>query len=117
MLFLSIFIFTTKAQQLPAGGIPFGGIITQYFPGCLAPAGVAITIEQPLPTGGFFPVPLMYLPGVSISFPYGPPTHPGQWLLGMGGVFAPCIIPCGSGVCPYPGQPAGLIILYHGSSV
>ena len=95
---------TTNAQ------IPFGGAIIQYFPGCVAPAGIALTIGPPTPW------PLMYIPGASFSFAYGPPAHPGQWLLGMAGPHMPCLIPCTFGLCPYPAQPGGLVILFHGSS-
>ena len=120
LLICTLCISALSILALPATSsaqIPFGGVITTYFPACVAPTGAAMIIQQPLPTGGFVPIPLMYLPGASVSFADGPPTHPGQWLLGMGAAFAPCLIPCPLGLCFYPGQPGGMVILFHGSSV
>ncbi len=100
--------------------VPFGGQITTIFPGCVAPAGSAITIT------GAVPRPLMYVAG-SYSYSHGPPTRPGQYLLGQSTLPVPCLIrvwvPGGlftAGyyiLVPYPGQPMGFTIWYHGSSL
>ena len=91
--------------------LPFGGRIITPFPGCVAPAGIAVRITPPRP------YPLMYVPGASRSYLYSPPVAPGQWLLGRAGPYVPCLIPCPAGLCPYPGQPGGVLIDFHGSSL
>jgi len=112
-------LFSVSTLSVPKTGdslfIPFGGRIATYFPACLAPAGIAVS------TVGAAPRPLMYIPGASFSYSFGPPARPGQNLLGMASVPVPCITLCGGGFfgpvpCPYAPQPFGFAILYHGSS-
>lgn len=88
-------------------GTPFGGRITmmRY---CLCNASYLLTVGPP--KGGSF----MYSP-VSYSYAYGPPSHVGQWLLGMAGPTMLCINPVCDGACCPNG--AGQSILYHGSSM
>lgn len=66
---------------------------------------------------GFTPGFYMYIPG-SIVHPYGPPSHPGQAVLGWAGGFVPCLIPCPpvGEPCPFPAHPGGLLILESGTS-
>lgn len=96
--------------------IPFGGPITLYNPICQTPPATWLVVGPPTPMN------LMYVAG-TFSYPFGPPAHPGQYLLGIAGAgFVPCIIwvpcPCPPAVCLCPiviggGSP----ILFHGSSV
>jgi len=118
-LLIACMISTTGMLSAPNTGdsifLPFGGRVTTYFPGCLFPPGVALY------TTGVVPKPLMYVPGTSFSYLNGPPTHPGQALLGMATVPVPCIIICyrrGTPFpCPYLPQPFSFLIWYHGSSL
>ena len=95
------------------GGVvlPFGGPIVNIFPACISPPGIGVVIGPPTPRF------LFYQPGVSFSFAFGPPRRPGQFLLGNATGFVPCLIPCFTGVCPYPPIPGGLFIIMHGSSL
>lgn len=113
LLFSSVFSpFAVHAQ------IPFGGPITGYYPVCQSGPGQIIGTGIQL--GPPIPIALMYMFGASQSFLFGPPRGPGQFLLGMAGGFAPCMIwvPCGFTICPVPNpsHPGGTIILFHGSS-
>lgn len=94
--------------------IPFGGAIIIDYPVCVSPPGIVFELGPPTP-GAF-----MYVTG-SMVFPYGPPSHPGQWLLGTAGGFMTCLIPsmCGPSPCliPFPALPGGELLLMHGSSV
>ncbi len=100
--------------------IPFGGPITYMDPICQGPpfTWIGEYIQLGLPT----PYPLMWTPA-EISFAYGPPVHPGQYLLGMATpVWLPCIlwiwVPCGVTVCPFPiVKGGGFIMAFHGSSL
>lgn len=83
--------------------VPFGGAITSVF-FCIGAEW--ITIGPPTPMS------LMYAPG-SLSYAYGPPSHIGQWLLGLATAPLVCFEPCPVGACPVGG---GLFILFHGSS-
>lgn len=112
-LFIGNFL-KTEAQAIPL--IDFGGRIALYQPVCFSPltgftpSAVLINIAIPKPTQ------IMYMTGASISQSFGPPTHPGQILLGKPApAIVPCLIPCPLGLCPHP-QGGGLPILYHGSS-
>lgn len=90
--------------------IPFGGQIVSNLPLCPAtmPGSFMVTVGPP--RGGIF----MYLPGATFSYTYGPPLHPGQWLLGMAGPIVPCLIFVPWGV-QWIGQ--GSFIMFHGSSL
>lgn len=81
------------------GQIPFGGPIIVP---TICDEGMHITIGPPTP------MPLMWVPG-TVSFAFGPPSHTGQFLLGMTGGFM---------ICTDFGVPinGGLLILFHGSS-
>lgn len=83
---------------------PFGGAITFLFPSCIE--GIWLKLGPPTP-GDY-----MYGAG-SYSYLFGPPSHLGQWLLGLSGGFLTCSIPCHSGICVIGG---GRLIIYHGSS-
>jgi len=107
--FLAVVAIILVAFFIPASGAlaigPFGGDIIVLFP-CVN--GLKITLGPPTP--GFY----MYVPGTSFSYLYGPPSHPGQWLLGLSGPPLVCLVPCSSGLCP---AGIGDMILFHGSSV
>lgn len=106
-LFLGLFVpvNTAKAQATT----PFGGQILLIKP-CLHPFG-GFHIEVGPPNGGSF----IYQTGFSFSYPFGPPSHPGQWLLGLsiGGVS--CYTSRSDG--EWRGRRNGGLILFHGSSV
>ena len=112
-VFLCVFV-TSATVSIPTDSsslfLPFGGRVATYLPVCVAPPGVAIrTVPRPIP--------IMYMGG-SFSFLMGPPTHPGQSLLGMLFTFpVPCLVPCPFGLCFNPGQPWSMPIFYHGSSL
>lgn len=99
--------------------IPFGGPVTSLFPACTAPAGVGVMLGPPSS------IPLMYIPGQSYSYDYGPPSRVSQNLLGSAGPYVPCIIivpVCVLFFCTptpqiNPAFPGGNTILFHGSSV
>ena len=82
-------------------GMPFGGSIISILP-CINGA-MYLVLGPPSPG------PYIYQAGVSRSYRNGPPTHPGQWLLGMA---AP------GGVCTHGVDLLyGSIIIFHGSSL
>ena len=83
---------------------PFGGAISTIFTGCVN--GYVVTVG--FPSGGTF----MYVPG-TLSYSFGPPSHPSQWLLGSTAGPTTCYVPCTFGLCPW-----GVFetILFHGSS-
>ena len=107
-LILIIFIFIVAGtflvpQEAFALG-PFGGAILTIYP-CIN--GLKITLSTPTP--GFY-----FYPWGALSFLFGPPTHPGQWLLGMSGPPMACLTACEDGQCASPG---GSVIIFHGSSI
>jgi len=105
LILLLTVIFLASSLPYPAEAIrPFGGPITWYFPGCNQ--GSLLYVGPPV--GGQF----MYT-GSSKSFLFGPPTHVGQYLLGMSAGYLVCTVPCKIGACPIGG---GELILFHGSS-
>ena len=64
---------------------PFGGQITNYIP-CALYGVRHVMISGPRP--GWY----LWTPGVTRTYPFGPPSHTGQWLLGL---YAPkyfCVI-------------------------
>ena len=69
----------------------------------LCNTGILVFLSPPTP--GFF----MWVPG-TVSYLDGPPLHPGQWLLGVAGPPMVCMV----GLFPVG---AGLMILFHGSSL
>lgn len=109
ILCLLIFVFSTVPSLVPeelSAQIPFGGPITyiNYAPGCFE--GQQIYIGPPGPVGS-------YMYSGAMSYASGPPSHVGQFLLGMAAGYLTCSFYCGVSVCVIPG---GYIILYHGSS-
>lgn len=99
--------------------VPFGGVVTNGFPGeCTASAPTAIPfyITGFPPPGG----PYMFIPGVSVAFLFGPPTHSGQAILGLAAGFYPCLYwsVCGITPCPlpFPAHPGGLLVVMSGTS-
>lgn len=94
---LSAIAFPPKESY--AVGIPFGGRITTITP---CTNGFLITLGPPTP------ISIMY-PWGALSYSFGIPRNPGQWLLGSaapGGV-------CNRGLVNIP---AFETILFHGSS-
>lgn len=100
LLILFIFLFPTASYAIG----PFGGMIGFIFPFCVE--GWLLTLGPPTP--GTY----MYTWGTR-SYLNGPPTHPGQWLLGMAGPPITCHVPCKAGLCPVG---VGSAIIFHGSS-
>ncbi len=132
-LFSSSYAIFSEAQAIP--GVGFGGPVITSIPMCISVIGAPATtlnISIGPPKGG----PLLYTPGVSQSFSYGPPVRPGQFVLGKPAPLpAPCLIyvtcppvplapvppptvsPCFT-VNYIPGTaPGGLPILFHGASL
>jgi hypothetical protein len=95
-VFLGLSFFPLKTNAVG----PFGGSILEI-EGCNT--GLKILLGPP--TAGYF----MFLPS-TIFFPLGPPSHTGQWLLGMSGPPTPCFD--GPVVIGY-----GDAIIFHGSSL
>ncbi len=85
---------------------PFGGIITSIKP-CLKPPGLLIKMS-----GGET---LLYMFGISFSFIFGPPVHPGQGLLGLSGKGVSCFTKHKKG--KWKKKRSGGLILFHGSSL
>ena len=104
---LCISLTSVLPVQLSAQ-VPFGGTIVFGFY-CLN--GIWLTLG-----GTGIPGSYMYLYGASVSpFLSGPPTHPGQNILGLASTPAPCMYYCGITVCPIG---FGLTILpVHGTSL
>lgn len=97
--------------------LPFGGFITIMYTGaCTASAPQATPFYLAGPAGGG---PFMYIPGSAV-FPYGPPSHPGQAILGLAAGFYPCLMwaTCGFVPCaiPFPAHPGGLLVIMSGTS-
>ncbi len=93
------FFFKDAEAQV---GFPFGGRILTVTP---CANGLLIVLSAPTP------MTLMYPIGRAVSYSYGPPRNPGQWLLGSarpGGV-------CNLGL--FLNIPTAGTILYHGSSL
>lgn len=88
---------------------PFGGQIIALIP-CVFPFG-GYVIQLGPPSFGSY----LYQAGLSFSYMYGPPTHPGQWLLGMSGAGLECATDFSHGN-PTDWMSGG-VILYHGSSM
>ena|SRR3989338_1751966 len=103
---LPIFIvsfFTFNTREAFALG-PFGGAILSIYP---CNNGLKITLSPPTPG-------LYFYPWGAISYLFGPPSHPGQLLLGMSGPPVVCLTSCEDGECASLG---GDVIIYHGSSL
>lgn len=121
-LVVAAFIFSPVLTQ--AQFIPFGGPILPPFPlTSVIPNNISPTCFEGIwfEIGPPTPMPLMYS-WASFSYPYGPPTHPGEILLGLAGPFITCtvllLLPCPplGEPCPVPTVVGGApIILFHGS--
>jgi hypothetical protein len=108
-IFCIVTIFSPLSQALALG--PFGGMILFLFPACIpygGNAGGSHIILGP-PTAGKY----MWSPGISFSYLWGPPSHIGQWLLGMSGPMTACVFMTPVGPQMYDW---GWLILFHGSS-
>ena len=95
--------------------VPFGGWISAIYTGaCTASAPSA----SPFLLVGFPPGPYMYIPGSKV-YPYGPPSRPGQAILGFAIGFYPCLmwVTCGFFPCPvpFPALPGGLLVIFSGT--
>lgn len=110
VLAAAIFMVVIFSPQLTYAQFHFGGPITLYNPICETPPGVWLMVGPPRPMS------LFYMGGMFYS--HGPPSHPGQWLLGMAAGWVPCIIwvPCGFAMCPIV-IGGGSLIIYSGSSI
>ena len=103
LISLSIFLFAPLFAFAAAS--PFGGAILTAPTPCIDPPGsYMFTLSTPSP--GVY----KYIPGVSVTYLFGPPKTVGQFVLGN---FAP-------GICTKPGNPPVpvpvLVILAEGSS-
>lgn len=109
VLTLSLFPFVYSKVSAISAIVPFGGRIISLLPICTAPPGIFLTVGPPRQMS------LFYLPGVSFSYPYGPPRNLGQQMLGLAGPpTIVCMVPCPPpALCPAGG---GLMIYFHGSS-
>lgn len=117
ILTVAVFIFPISELNKVEAQIPFSGRIAMMMPVCVDPSGTLITLYTLGPLAGGFStgatMNFMYLPETKI-FQWGPPTHPGQWLLGMATAPVACMVPCGPSLCPIG---FGFTILFHGSSL
>lgn len=109
LVFLAIF----SAGFIPANAqtsalSPFGGRII-YMQPCLYPFG-GFYIRLGPPKGGSF----IYQLGLSRSYLSGPPSHVGQWLLGMAASGIRCATDRDDG--EWEDWRTGGLILFHGSS-
>ncbi|MAF59293.1 MAG: hypothetical protein QF858_01310 [Candidatus Pacebacteria bacterium] len=84
--------------------IPFGGMVITLTP-CLN-AAIHVLIGPPRPG------PYIWQAGLTLTFLYGPPSHPGQWTLGRAGPVGLCIID----YSPFVVIP-GLTMLILGTSI
>ena len=93
--------YTMSKAQGFSGTYSFGGKILAITP-CPFSGGVWVVTGLPRPSA------LVYTPGISQTFSYGPPASLNQQLLGKA---LPEAVPC-SPIGPY-----GTPIIYHGSSL
>ena len=108
-------VFLLPASSVHAQ-VPFGGFIGVTYQGaCTASAPTGM----PFMLVGFPAGPYMYVPG-SVVFPYGPPSHPGQAILGFAAGYFPCLYwsVCGVSPCPlpFPPHPGGLLVILSGTA-
>lgn len=89
LFIIGVHFFPERAQAVYP--FDFGGRVLSIYP-CVN--GLWVTIGPPTP-GLFF-----YVPGFSGLKAYGPPTHPGQQVLGKSYGAMVCLVPCPVGVCP-----------------
>lgn len=104
-----VFLVVVVIYSVPhtAHAVPpldFGGRVLSIVP-CVN--GLWVIIGPPVP-GSYF-----YVYGVSGLKLNGPPTHPGQLVLGQSLGFMVCLIPCPIGVCPIGG---GFMVLPNAGS-
>ena len=97
----------SSGTPIAPGIKPFGGQILTILK-CYDNAGWTISLGPP--RGGQF----VYIPGSSKSYLFGPPSHPGQWLLGVAGSNHNCDID--PNPKSYVNRP-GNLILFHGSTL
>lgn len=88
-LFSGTLLFSDDAHAVYP--FDFGGRVLWIYP-CVN--GLWVAIGPPTP-GLFF-----YVPGYSGLKAYGPPTHPGQQVLGKSYGAMVCLVPCPLGLCP-----------------
>lgn len=109
--FALVFLFTPALTSAQTGALsPFGGQILAMKP-CLNFATGSFHITLGPPKGGSF----IYQVGISLSYLNGPPTHPGQWLLGMSAPGPRCATDIDDG--DFTGWRTGGLIIFHGSSL
>ncbi|OGZ04327.1 MAG: hypothetical protein A2648_01105 [Candidatus Lloydbacteria bacterium RIFCSPHIGHO2_01_FULL_41_20] len=110
LFFLLFFIAPTSSFAIFGAPSPFGGPVVAIFP-CFNNISAYRVILGP-PSPGLY----LYQTGVSRSFLFGPPIHPGQWVLGVSGGPPLCDISSEKGVFKAAKNVLGLII-FHGSSI
>ncbi len=96
-----LFFFNNSEAHAQEIGFPFGGRIIAVTP-CIN--GLMVILGPPTPMRLMYPI-------GAVSFPYGPPRTPGQWILGKavpGGV-------CTLGIFIH--IPTAGTILFQGSSL
>lgn len=81
--FATFFLLAVCALPFLVQADPFGGQIQQL----RACYNAAIYTYLSDPRGG----PYIWTPSTK-TYPFGPPTHTGQWLLGLGGIPTFCVI-------------------------
>ena len=94
-------VFCIPLFASAALGVGFGGRVVSVIP-CLSPLGPAFQINIiPAPKSQ---VSYIYLlPPATITYRNGPPTHPGQSILGVADIPFTCFIPSGFlGLFPIP---------------
>ncbi len=83
--------FTMYTRTATAGpGLPFGGMVGTIFPCTCSANYIVYFADLAVPPSSLGA--LIYQPGATITYAYGPPYRPGQWMLGTwlpGGV---CLI-------------------------
>lgn len=69
-------LFFNNTNTAHAQAVPFGGKITRVFP-CPCSNSYMITVSPPVPAT------VMYVPGITILYPYRQITRVGPWVLGI----------------------------------
>ena len=100
--FAILLSFLLLLTPLSAYAFPFGGQISQVIP-CY---NNAIYVNVGAPRGGQF----LWTPATQ-TYQFGPPTHAGQWLLGLAGAPYYCLV----SIVPIQTLP-GISIIMMGSS-
>ncbi len=89
----------------------FGGRVMKIVP-CIG--GTLVTVQEFVPAIPPTPqIRFYFYTALSALKQFGPPTHPGQRVLGKSYGVVPCLVPCPIGVCPIG---AGLLVMPNAGS-